>query len=133
MDIPNFVLKFLFWQKSCQERVQSGCLGERETGCLIHVSVSVCGYEIQSWSMGLTVCSIVCICDWLSVCSNLGLWVCVFQSWYMGLTVCSNLGICVWLCVPVLVSVSDLVLHFLSISMTVCVFQSWSVCLTMCS
>lgn len=130
---PYFVLKFLFWQKSCQEGVQSGCLGERDTRCLM--SVCECVWLWDPVLVNGSDCVFQCLHLWLTVC--------VFQSWSMGLTVCSNLGICVWQCVPVLVSVSDLVLHpgficqtvfhFLSISMTVCVFQSWSVCLTVCS
>lgn len=142
MDIPNFVLKFLFWQKSCQERVQSGCLGERDwvphpcfcecvwlwdpvlvngSDCVFHclyLWLNVCVF--QSWSMGLCVPILVYGSD------------CVFQSWYMCLTVCSSFGQCVWpcapffvyiydcLCVPVLVCLSDRVFLILCLWSSFC-------------
>lgn len=112
MDIPILFWNFCFG-RNLAKNVYNLVVWERETGCLIHVSVSVCGYEIQSWSMGLTVCSSVCICDWLSVCSNLGLWV--------------------WLCVPILVYVSDSVFQFWSVCLTLCSIFCLYLWLSVCS
>lgn len=137
MDIPIFVLKFLFWQKSCQERVQSGCLGERDwvphpcfcecvwlwdpvlvngSDCVFHclyLWLTVCVF--QSWSMGLCVPILVygsdCVFQFWSVCLTL----CSIFCLYLWLSVCSSPGLSVWPCVPNFVSM----IQFLSMCQAV--------------
>lgn len=106
---PYFVLKFLFWQKSCQERVQSGCLGERErmTRCLMSVCECVWLWDPVLVSGSDCVPLFVFVTDCLCVPILVYGSDCVFQSWFMGLTVCSSFGQCVWPCAPIFVYIYD--------------------------
>lgn len=111
MDIPIFVLKFLFWQKSCQEHVQSGCLGERDW--VPHPCFCECVWLWDPVLVNGSDCVFHCLYLWLTVC--------VFQSWSMGL------------CVPILVYVSDCVFQFWSVCLTLCSIFCLYLWLSVCS